>query len=368
MIYLILDTNIWLYMANGFDSIANRIHIGSDSHITVFQKLKSKVENGEFKILVNEIILNEWLRNKATAFLHIKELQKEKSEKINEIVSARNQLDLEDFKAKCAVVNDYYNQEIDKNQAHIDEVEKFIQSCESIEVSDKVKLEVAELAIKKEQAPFKRDKNNCADAAILYSSIDYLSEHMQDHIEKAVFVSNNFKEFGESKDSKQFHPDLIPRLGTLSIDFHRHFTNLLELTEDLQYEIEYFHELIRDSDRFFYCMSPYCESREDIYGFGYLDENIRIVTDLNDVDPNQLLLFDSLPLPTAKKLDQVRKGACVICSSDHVECPDCDTLLIDLNGSDQYYCNDCEENYEIGKCPRNGDLIIYRIEDENVHL
>jgi hypothetical protein len=65
-------------MANGFDSVSNSIQVGSDRHIHVFQQIKLKVDSGEFKILVNEIILNEWARNKNTAYAHIKELGKQK--------------------------------------------------------------------------------------------------------------------------------------------------------------------------------------------------------------------------------------------------------------------------------------------------
>lgn len=86
MIYLILDTNIWLYIVNEFDSISRKISIESNQHINVFERIKSKTESGEFKILVNEIILNEWVRNKAVAFQPIKELEKRQKEKIAELV------------------------------------------------------------------------------------------------------------------------------------------------------------------------------------------------------------------------------------------------------------------------------------------
>ena len=42
MIYLIIDTNIWIYLANGFSTVSNSADYENDNHIEVFNKIKSQ--------------------------------------------------------------------------------------------------------------------------------------------------------------------------------------------------------------------------------------------------------------------------------------------------------------------------------------
>ncbi|SDC24786.1 PIN domain-containing protein [Williamwhitmania taraxaci] len=48
-----LDTNIWIYLTK-------------DTFFELWTKFKEMKENGEVKVLVNDIILKEWARNKPT--------------------------------------------------------------------------------------------------------------------------------------------------------------------------------------------------------------------------------------------------------------------------------------------------------------
>ncbi len=51
MVTLILDTNIWIYLAKG-------------EHPLVFEKLLEKHRNKEIEFLVSSIQIDEWKRNK----------------------------------------------------------------------------------------------------------------------------------------------------------------------------------------------------------------------------------------------------------------------------------------------------------------
>jgi len=63
MIYLILDTNIWVYLANGLDPIENKDY-DDDVHFGLLSSLKQLKENGDITVLVNDIVFREWMRNK----------------------------------------------------------------------------------------------------------------------------------------------------------------------------------------------------------------------------------------------------------------------------------------------------------------
>jgi hypothetical protein len=64
MIYLILDTNTWIYLANSKDPLTGNFQEGY--HFLLFEKLAKKVNDGSVKILKTGLIEQEWLRNKTT--------------------------------------------------------------------------------------------------------------------------------------------------------------------------------------------------------------------------------------------------------------------------------------------------------------
>ena len=369
MIYLILDTNIWLYMANGFDSISEKIHIGSTKHVELFEQVKEKTASGDFKVLVNEIILNEWRRNNHVAKQHILELEKEKSAKINEIISQNGRLFGDEIKSKLQKINNSYKAKIDFNKQHISNVESFIQGCPIFDISKEIKLEIAELAIKKEKAPFTTSKNNCADAAILFGAIQYLNRQLKPNYEKAVFVSSNYKEYGAAKNSNHFHPDLLERINNISLEYHQHFFSLLEITEDLQYEIDTFHEFMQENFQFI-CMSEHCESFQVEYNFsyGYLENQIRVSKTKEIVDPNQLFLFPWEEIRNNAPHFFVMQGECNTCSTSHTGCPSCSHILVDLNENGQYFCMNCAQGYETALSLKHNDSIIFPIDLEEFHL
>lgn len=57
MIYLILDTNTWIYLANSKDPLTENFHDGL--HFRLFEKLGEKVKDGSVQILINDIIEKE---------------------------------------------------------------------------------------------------------------------------------------------------------------------------------------------------------------------------------------------------------------------------------------------------------------------
>lgn len=365
MIYLILDTNIWIYLANGFNSITNKLDPNSQMHFELYEKLKQKTDAKEFVILTNYIIRLEWERNKKASYANIAKLEEMKKQEISILVSKKELLGIQSFKEECRKTNDTFSKAIALNRQHIENIESFMKSCIEVPVSQELKLELAERSISKDKAPFLYDKNNFADAALLLSAAEYLRLNM-DPLSFAVFASNNHKEFGDSIGSKEFHKDLKDYFTGLNIDYHKHLNNLLELTEELEYAIEAFHEHQRGQDHYFECLSPFCGTVNGYEAFGYFKSRIRIASTAEQ-NADQLSLFEGFDL---HKLDSsyVLEGNCMRYSINHLQCPCCGKLLIDMNGDESYFCDLCEKIFKTVLNKENKDKIIYQIDEAELHL
>ena len=70
MNYLILDTNIWIYLANGH--YAQNAQHSEQTHSTLLSRLTEKLKNEEIRVVVNDIIVQEWDRNKEAKEIQIK--------------------------------------------------------------------------------------------------------------------------------------------------------------------------------------------------------------------------------------------------------------------------------------------------------
>lgn len=73
MVYLIIDTNAWIYMCNAHGlskTSQNECH-----HIKMFDSLKRLVDEGRATILSNSIIIAEWQQNKKHRYEFIERLK-----------------------------------------------------------------------------------------------------------------------------------------------------------------------------------------------------------------------------------------------------------------------------------------------------
>ncbi|RYJ45442.1 PIN domain-containing protein [Flavobacterium beibuense] len=367
MIYLILDTNIWIYLANGFNSMTNGLNSHSTTHFELYEKLKQKVDDREFIILTNYIIKLEWERSKKCAKKNVSELERLKKEDLFLLVKQKETIENDVFKRQFEKVSNYYKQLIESNNNHINNINNFIKSCTEIPVSDRVKLEIVDRAIRKDKAPFLNNKNNFPDAAILFSAAEYLKRNMVP-LSCAVFVSSNYKEFGNASDLPGFHSDLKDFLNEINIEYHKHLADLLELTEDLQYNLEVFYEHLREQEYYFNCRSPYCEMENEYGSFGYLESEVRIAYNSEEIDNNQYNLFEGLDIERNHRVKIVWEGKCITCKTNHVECPGCKSLLMDVNDDNQYFCKGCDQGYKITTSSKYKDKIIYHINEDEFHL
>lgn len=369
MIYIVFDTNIWVYLANGYDSEKENYYQGvfSEHHFELLSTLKDKVKKNDFQILVNYLIFKEWERNKHNAEALINFLEQRKKDINESAKTIKAFLSDSDFSAQKDLIlkaKDEIDRKITKNKNHIQEVEFFLKNeCIEIPISDDVLKKVSIIAMEKRAAPFLRDKNNFADAVILYSSIEYLENKLSIDENRGIFVSNNFKDFADEKNMDVFHPDINKSIGNLELTYERHLTRLIDLSRGLQEDIEYFLELKREilQESHFYCQSPFCQSNEHYHSGGYFDSKIRVATSIEEFeDPNQMKLFPLFIIDIFEnpKINTVDQGKCDLCGTIHVCCPNCDSLMIDLEDLNEYYCRECEEFYEIKFSQRNMDTVI----------
>jgi hypothetical protein len=73
MLHLILDTNIWLYLANGFYSESTN---PNNLHFDLLDQLIKLKEDQHFEILISDITILEWDRNKKQAYQLIEKLER----------------------------------------------------------------------------------------------------------------------------------------------------------------------------------------------------------------------------------------------------------------------------------------------------
>jgi len=227
-INLIIDTNWWIYLTQ-------------EENIKFLKLITEKLNKGEFRILVPELVIKEWENNlqqtKHSAQNSIKN-QAKNANKIGKYLDEPEKSQLDKILKK-------YKTEEDKRltivQETIDTIESIIKSKSVIiPISDKTKNKVIEFGILK-KAPF-QTKNSTADAIIFFSAMEYLEENTDPEVSDSIFISYNSNDFSKSSLSKQdkdtIHPDLEPFLKRTNTIYERNLAKALKLTVEMQQTIE----------------------------------------------------------------------------------------------------------------------------------
>ncbi|MCB9294458.1 MAG: DUF4935 domain-containing protein [Lewinellaceae bacterium] len=377
MINVVFDTNIWLYLANGFDALSKKFPEGSH-HIELFNEIKKKQDEGEIKLIINDVILIEWERNKHHTQSRIEKLKRRIEEVDKDFKKIRNYYDADDVEAQEKLndrVKEKIQTEIEENEKHIEIVEKFLkEECQIIEISDEVKKRVWELAIKKD-VPFLKNKNNIGDATLFFSAIEFL-ETTDPIIEGTIFISNNSEDFCEEGNRNEFHPKLIQHIKNRTLKYARTLHQGIKFSEEMQVQIEEIQKEIEELARqeaylesiSFYCQSFFCEGNEHIISWGYLDNKIKILDkSFLEYDPNQLNLFPDLPIEEPK-IRESGFGDCVICGTTHIECPNCGEIICGVSiwaDSEVYKCEYCESKFRFDYNKRFEEQVVYLDIEEN---
>lgn len=356
MIYLILDTNIWIYLANSYNPKNENYEDGL--HFRLVKALKRLIDSGDFIILTNDIIVEEWQRNKAVAEKLIEKHEKTLQGNKGSIKNIKKYLDVAE-KEKIDEIFGKYSDNIQKaiqdNERHIAEVEDLlINKTEKIEIPDDIKVKAANRAIDK-LAPFKGDKSNSmADAIILLSSIEYLKnisrrqsweETEEDFyvFPESMFVTNNKGDFANPDNENEAHPELKPLLEEVQMKYEMNIGKIInkahadllayEEIQQIERELNYEYE-----KNLVFCEDCFPDLEKMIFDntveFG---EPFQIRNEMIErIDPNQLRLFElestqkvvSKEEPRRVDINTVQLGNCNYCNSEYLKCQYCGTILM----------------------------------------
>ncbi|SDP91312.1 hypothetical protein SAMN05428975_3547 [Mucilaginibacter sp. OK268] len=226
MITLVLDTNIWIYLTK-------------EIFHELWTKLKEEKEKEGYTVLVNDIILLEWERNKAKTISNLADSIK------TEYQSAKNLAKFltGDAKNKFEESIANYKDEAKRIQMateRVEEVEQFMRNCKLIEVTEAQKLFIANLAMKKEP-PFQNNKNNFNDA-LIFRNICEATEDAFPFAHDLIYVSNNPDDLID-KQTKEVHVSLTEGLKPINVKNVTELGEALKLAPEL---IEDFDEWLED--------------------------------------------------------------------------------------------------------------------------
>jgi predicted nucleic acid-binding protein len=200
MTQIALDTNIWIYLTK-------------DTFFELWTKLKEMKDDGQLEIIVNDVILKEWERNKENT---IKSLANGIKSEYTTAINLANYLEIQEKKDFLKIITTYKSEaeRITKATQKVTEVEDFIKSCTIINVTEAQKLFVANLAIEK-VPPFQNNKNNFNDALIFRNVCEYSSNQIP-WLYDLIYVSNNPDDFIDRKTS-EVHKELFEDLKSIRL-------------------------------------------------------------------------------------------------------------------------------------------------------
>lgn len=342
MTYLILDTNIWIYLANGFDN--SKSTSADEVHFGLIQILTEKLDSGDIQLITNEIIINEWDRNKSAKETYIDKLNNKITSNLNYFKSIENNLDGKHRKMLQEIHSEFERtilNKIAKSKFHIDQVEDILKNRSVVlAVPDHVIKEVSELALSK-KAPFHRNKNCIADAQILLSAIDFLKNKLDGVQFTAIFVTNNTEDFCVSVKDHRIHPDLTRFFDSVGLNFETHLGSALKLSQQFSNDLQSILDEVNKNT--IPCHSIFCKGYDEFIGsFVYLIKETEYLRDGEvQYDPNQLSLElgdNNISKPREKKF--LLSGDCVICGVTHVVCPDCESIIT-VDEIEEFSCPDC---------------------------
>jgi len=235
MVHLILDTNIWIYLAEG-------------QHPFVLKGIIEKVDKQEIILLVNDELIKEWDRNKVESKERIrKELLKqiEFAKQLSTTLEPPDSKKYTRLLGKISKESPEFIKTIEDRFKLVDDLIK--QKSKRIPIKDEHKMTVIDWALS-QKAPFHRKKNSVADALILLSAVDYIKENGINNVNynridvlDSIFVSYNSDDFSKGikgSDKNIIHPDLKPLLDSVGMTYERNFGKILNLTSDLMTMID----------------------------------------------------------------------------------------------------------------------------------
>lgn len=333
--YIFLDTNNWIYLSNGFNILSNK---HDELHFKIFDFIKKHTADNNLVFLINDIVIEEWERNKKNTENQIKDLTNKlnsyikKLDLIKQVLNGEEDQYIEVLKGK---ITTELESRIEQHKEHIKEVEDFLKTkTKKIAVLDSIKIQATDMAVQK-KAPFIGDKkNSMADALILLSSIDHIKRNLGFELPfsddkdlmypESYFVSSNKGDFSNPDNREKIHADLQPLLDTTSTQFYYTLAQLIRSIEEEFLTKEEEERLEAEHDEHYtscdFCNQPY-ESVHISDPFMVLDEN-KVQSDDRQLE----FSYDGtegVEKPKTSLVDfqtKLRDAHCNYCSASYIVC------------------------------------------------
>ncbi|MDO9187607.1 MAG: PIN domain-containing protein [Bacteroidia bacterium] len=221
MTNIALDSNIWIYLTN-------------DNLLELWNKFKQVKEENLIRVIINDVILLEWKRNKPKT---IKNLTENIKNEYKSALKLSNYLSGEVKEKYLETISQYKDEtnRIAKAEAKVEEVEAFMNSCTIIPVTENQKLFVAELAINK-LPPFQHNKNNYNDALIMRNICEFV-ENTIPFLYDLIYVSNNPEDFID-KQTEKVYESLFEGLAPIRLKTVTELGEALKLAPELFEDFE----------------------------------------------------------------------------------------------------------------------------------
>lgn len=361
MIYLCCDTNIWIGISN------------SEEPSKLLDVLEAEISGGTIKLILPEIIIKEWNRNKDSAIL------KRTEDNIKTQISGLSRLahfvendrwDIFDpepvkeelveltnkIKALEAELKKYRTKLLDTAKENIQLVENIFNNRNAIVLpADKESsLKVISLATEKE-FPFGKKKNNFADCLIFFQFINYLKAN---GISNAHFVTSNKEDFfPQGTLHKTFNDEIKVVKGIFHKSLGEAMNSSLGKEIVTENEIKRIEEIAKRRERKLHessCLVCYDNLDEEDIGRRFdailqFEETIPVNDERIEFNnPNQLDMFESDFMAgddvAAYGLEFLFTAQCNNCGSEHFLCPECkEVISLDkIKANEMQQCEHCE--------------------------
>lgn len=354
MYYITLDTNTWIYLANGTEPVK------------LLNYIRDEVKNKNIVILLPTVTLNEWNLHKNKT---VRPITSEYFKQIDELFSKilkllgdknkRGYLDflLVDDEDKTEDNFEIYAKKIKERR---EDVEKAIEDninliddllnihSVKIDIKPEIYIKAGDYALEK-KAPFGK-KNSFADALILFSFLDYVLENKLDD---SMFISYNTDDYCEKANKGvTLHKDLIMDFENANSKYYKYVGEALNtikegiISKEEQYLIEEL-KLFEISNKEVYCNE--CSETGETNPIYFTNSSLS--DERNQLDPNQLQ-FDfgeDFNIPYQEPIKSIQRGSCSWCGVLHIKCVECNHIqsILKNNYNEYIHCENCNLIYMI---------------------
>ena len=228
MTKILIDTCIWLDIAK------------TDKGEKIINLLEEFIKEEEISLLVPEIILEEFNRNKERIASEAKKNVASQFKKVRELVfthgnkETKNKIltELNNIDQKIPVLGDMAHHSISR-------IEELFHGAEIINITDEIKLRATQRAIDK-KAPFHLSKNSIGDALIIESYLDYKVKNSAQEF-GLIFITHNKNDFSlKNGNQKQPHEDLKEIFDSPKSQYFINLTEALNsISSELINEVEF---------------------------------------------------------------------------------------------------------------------------------